>query len=157
MLQQPDVIALFDKYRVLSPRELKSRYEIFLEQYIKSINVEQKLVVRMAQTQILPAALRYQKDLADTVGAVKAAGGSADASLLTKVTKLTSELQSGITALESAAAHHGAEGLLEEAKYFKTSLLPAMLKVRETADTLETLVADNLWPLPTYQEMLFIK
>jgi len=132
-------------------------YEIFLEQYIKSINVEQKLVVRMAQTQILPAALRYQKDLADTVGAVKAAGGSADASLLTKVTKLTSELQSGITALESAAAHHGAEGLLEEAKYFKTSLLPAMLKVRETADTLETLVADNLWPLPTYQEMLFIK
>jgi len=157
VLTQPDVIALFDKYRVLSPRELKSRYEIFLEQYIKSINVEQKLCIRMAQTLLVPAALSYQKELADTIIAVKAAGGTADTGLLTKVSKLTSELQSSITALETVAAHHGADGLLEEAKYFKTSLLPAMLKVRESADALEGLVADRLWPLPTYQEMLFIK
>jgi glutamine synthetase len=157
VLQQPDVVALFDKYRVLSPRELKSRYEIFLEQYVKSINVEAKLTIKMAKTSILPAALRYQREVAESVSAVKAAGGSADASLLTRVTTLVSELQSGIAALESASAHHDGAGLLEEAKHFRNAILTAMTKVREAADTLEGVVADDLWPLPSYQEMLFIK
>ncbi|HEY3255247.1 MAG TPA: hypothetical protein VGJ91_14910, partial [Polyangiaceae bacterium] len=59
--------------------------------------------------------------------------------------------------LEKAASHHGAASLLEEAKYFRDAILPAQLKVREVADTLEGLMASDLWPLPTYQEMLFIK
>ncbi|HEY6562390.1 MAG TPA: glutamine synthetase III [Polyangiaceae bacterium] len=157
VLQQPDVVALFDKYRVLSPRELKSRYEIFLEQYIKTINVEGKLTIKMAKTSILPAALRYQREVAEGLAAVKAAGGNADAGLLTRLTALVSDLQSGIAALESASAHHDGAGLLEEAKHFRSAILGAMTKVREAADTLEGVVADDLWPLPSYQEMLFIK
>ena len=157
VLQQPDVVALFDKYRVLSPRELKSRYEIFLEQYLKSINVEAKATIKIAKTSILPAALRYQREVAEGLAAVKAAGGSVDPALLTRITSLVSELQSGISALEGASAHHAAGGLLEEAKHFRNEILGSMLKVREAADALEGVVADDLWPLPTYQEMLFIK
>ena len=157
VLQQPDVVAVFDKYRVLSPRELKSRYEIFLEQYIKTINVEAKLTVKMAKTSVLPAALRYQREVAESLAAVKAAGGSVDAGLLTRVTTLVSELQSSIAALESASAHHDGAGLLEEAKHFRNAILAGMSKVREAADALEGVVADDLWPLPSYQEMLFIK
>jgi glutamine synthetase len=157
VLTQPDVVAVFDKYRVLSPRELKSRYEIYLEQYIKTINVESKLAVKIAKTSILPAALRYQGEVASSLAAVKAAGGTTDGALLTQLTTLTSELQGNLVALEAASAHHGADSLLDEAKHFRNEILPAMLKLRETADALESVVADDLWPLPSYQEMLFIK
>jgi len=88
---------------------------------------------------------------------LKAAGITADTSLLQKVSGLVGDLGTSIAGLEKAAAHHGASSVFEEAKYFRDSILPAMLKVREVADTLEGLVADDIWPLPTYQEMLFIK
>ncbi|HWZ91362.1 MAG TPA: hypothetical protein VNW92_21015, partial [Polyangiaceae bacterium] len=147
----------FEKYKVLSARELHARYEIFLEQYVKSINVEKNLVLQISKTQILPAAIRFQTELATNVSALKAAGVAADSSLLTKVSGLVSDLSASIAALEKAAAHHGAASLFEEAKYFRDALLPAQLKVREVADALEGVVADDIWPLPTYQEMLFIK
>jgi glutamine synthetase len=157
VLEQPEVVALFDKYKVLNPRELHARHEIFFEQYIKAINVEQKLTTKLAKTLILPAALRYQTELANNAIATKGAGISSDNTLLTQVSTLIGGLQTAIAGLEKAASHHGASSLLEEAKYYKDSLLPAMLKVREVADTLETVLADDIWPLPTYQEMLFIK
>ncbi|MEO6602583.1 MAG: glutamine synthetase III [Polyangiaceae bacterium] len=152
-----EAIALFDKYKVLSPRELHARYEVFLEQYVKTINVEKNLVLQIAKTQIIPATIRFQTELATNVGALKAAGVAADTGLLLKITGLLGDLSSAVASLEKAAAHHGAAGLLEEAKYFRDAILPAQLKVREVADTLEGLVADDVWPLPTYQEMLFIK
>ncbi|HEY3666498.1 MAG TPA: glutamine synthetase III [Polyangiaceae bacterium] len=152
-----DAIAVFEKYKVLSARELHARYEIFLEQYVKTINVEKNLVLQIAKTQILPAALRFQTELANNVVALKAAGVSADSSLLTKISGLVTDLTGSVAALEKAAAHHGASSLFEEAKYFRDALLPAQLKVREVADTLEGLVPTDIWPLPTYQEMLFIK
>jgi glutamine synthetase len=152
-----EAIAVFEKYKVLSARELHARYEIFLEQYVKTINVEKNLVLQIAKTQILPAALRFQTELANNVVALKAAGVSADSSLLTKVSGLVTDLNGSVAALEKAAAHHGASSLFEEAKYFRDALLPAQLKVREVADTLEGLVPTDIWPLPTYQEMLFIK
>ncbi|MCG5054187.1 MAG: glutamine synthetase III [Myxococcales bacterium] len=156
-LQKPEVIELFDKYKVLSPRELKSRYEIYLEQYCKYINVEANLTAKMGKTTILPVALRYQSVLAENVAAVKAAGVTPDTSLLTEVTDLIGKLQAGLKKLASATSHHGASDVLEEAKHFCHSVVPAMGEVRQAADALEGIVDDDMWPMPTYQEILFIK
>jgi glutamine synthetase len=157
VLHQPDVSALFDKYRVLSPRELESRYEIYLEQYSKTVNVEAKLTQKIAKTTILPAALRYQKELADTVSSVKAAGADPDTSLLATVSGLVKQLVAAIDGLDKITAKEAHGGSLDHAKYFCNDVLPAMLKVRNVADELEGVLADDVWPLPTYQEMLFIK
>jgi glutamine synthetase len=156
-LQAPAVVAMFDKYKVLSPRELQSRYEIYLEQYIKAVNVEAKLAVKIAKTMILPAAIRYQTELATNVAALKAAGVAGDTSLLTQVSKLIGEITGGISAVEAAHGHHASGGLLDESKQYCNSLLPAMLKLRESVDGLESIMDDSVWPLPTYQEMLFIR
>ncbi|MEO8213466.1 MAG: glutamine synthetase III [Myxococcales bacterium] len=157
MLQKPEVIAVFDKYKVLSPRELSSRYEICLEQYCKAVNVEANLTAKIAKTSILPAALRYQSALAENANAVKAAGLAPETALLKQVTELVAKLQSGLSGLTTATAHHGGDGALAEAKHFCNEVLPAMLKVREAGDALEGVIEDDLWPLPTYQEILFIK
>ena len=77
--------------------------------------------------------------------------------MLKTVTDLIGKLQAGLIGLKSAVSHHGAADVLTEAKHFATSVLPAMLKVREAADGLEAVVDDSLWPLPTFQEILFIK
>ncbi len=157
VLENKDVIALFDKYKVLSPREMHSRFETGLEHYVKSVNVEANLTAKMGKTTILPAALQYQRQLADNVVAVKAAGFTPDTAVLKQVTELIGKLQASLGGLETATSHHGADGLLAEAKHFGTVVLPAMLKVREAADSLEAIVDDSLWPLPTFQEILFIK
>jgi glutamine synthetase len=156
VLQQPEVIALFDKYKVLSPREVHSRYETFLEHYSKTVNVEAKLTAKIAKTTILPAALRYQRELADGANAVKAAGFTPDTAVLKQVTDLVAKLQTGLAGLEAVTGHH-AEGSLAEAKQFCNNVLPAMLKVREAGDGLEAVIDDDIWPLPTFQEILFIK
>jgi len=156
VLQSKEIVGLFDKYKVLSPRELHSRYETYLEHYNKSVNVEANLTAKIARTIILPAALHYQTDLAANTAAVKAAGLAPDTSVLTQVTELIAKLQAGLTGLAQATSHSGGDALAE-AKHFGGSVLPAMLKVREAADGLEAVVADDLWPLPTFQEILFIK
>jgi glutamine synthetase len=157
VLQQPEVVALFDKYKVLSPRELHGRYETYLEQYSKTVNVEANLTAKIAKTSILPAAMRYQRELAESATAVKTAGFTPDTAVLKQVTELIGKLQAGLGGLETATGQHGESGALAEAKHFCTSVLPAMLKVREAADALEGVVEDDLWPLPTFQEILFIK
>ncbi len=157
VLEQKEVIELFDKYKVLSPRELRSRYEIYFEQYCKSVSVEAKLVQDMAKTMILPNVLRYQRELAEGALAVKAVNLPVDTALLQELTSLTSTFATRIATLDKALSHHGADGLAKEAAYFCDTVLPAMRGVRDAADTLEGLVANDLWPLPKYQEMLFIK
>jgi glutamine synthetase len=157
VFQHKDVIALFEKYKVLSPRELNARYEVYVEQYNKSVNVEAKLTQKIAKTSILPAALRYQTELATNAAAVKAAGLTTDTTVLKQVSDLVAKLQAGLITLEAASGKHVTEGALAEAKHFCTAVLPAMLKVREAVDSLETVMDDDLWPLPTFQEILFIK
>jgi glutamine synthetase len=157
VLQQSEVIGLFDKYKVLSPRELHGRYETYLEQYCKTVNVEAKLTAKMGKTTILPAAFRYQRELAEGATALKTAGLTPDTAVLKQVTDLVAKLQAGLVGLEAATGHHGGDGALAESKHFCTAVLPAMLKVREAADALEGVVDDDLWPLPTFQEILFIK
>ena len=153
----PSTVAAFEKYGILTERELESRKEIAYEHYVKSVNVEANTVIEMAQTIIYPAAMRYQGELADTVAKLKAAGLEADTTVLEKVTELAKALLAGVGKLESAL-YHGENGSAEgHAKHFKEAVLPAMLEVRTAADALESIVADDLWPLPTYQEMLFVK
>lgn len=105
----------------------------------------------------LPTAIRYQGELAGAAASVKATGLTPDLELLEKVCSLTKSLKESIHALEGKLALHGGGSLLDEAKYYCGEICPAMLAVRKVADELESIVADDLWPLPTYQEMLFIK
>ena len=156
-LESPEASKVFDKYNVLTPRELHSRYEILVEQYVKHVAVEQKLVVKIAKTTILPAAVRYAGEVAESLGKVKALGLAVDTGSLEELTKLIADLKKQITALEGISMHDGGHGVLGEAKICRDKILPAMLAVRSVADQLEGVVADDLWPLPTYQEMLFVR
>jgi glutamine synthetase len=157
-LQRPEVVALFDKYKVLSPRELFSRYEIYFEQYCKTVNVESNLVLNMARTMILPGVLRYQRELAETGAALKASGVTASSDLLQRVATLSAKLEQGIGTLEKTMSHHhGPEGIVKEAAHFSDEVLPAMKAVRDVVDTLEGLVARDRWPLPIYEQILFLK
>ncbi len=150
-LVTPDVVEVFEKYGVLSEIELNSRYAILCEQYEKVVNVEAKLVAEIAQTKIFPVAAAYAASLAEGAAKMKAAGVAVSTTTLEKVASLVTQLESDLTMLHSvhAAAH--------EVGDWTFKVLPAMLKVRGTVDDLETLLPDEAWPLPTYQEMLFIK
>ncbi|MBA2472897.1 MAG: glutamine synthetase III [Pseudonocardiales bacterium] len=147
---------LFERYKVFSRREMHSRYEIGLEQYALTIGVEARLTLEVGSTLILPATVRYQTELALNLGALKAAGVGADTSTLTEVTTPLADLRAALSDLKTALAAHAGETALAEAEHARDALLPAMAAVRSGADLLEGIVADDLWPLPTYQEMLFI-
>tara|TARA_R110002095_G_scaffold206838_1_gene191225 strand:- start:35897 stop:38149 length:2253 start_codon:yes stop_codon:yes gene_type:complete len=157
ILQTEEVKELFTKYEVLSERELESRLETYLEQYCMSIKVESNLTIKMAKTMIFPAAIRYQSELVTNCANLKMLGYDFDTNSLDHITELVKSMQDGISELEAAAGENGSEDLLAEANYFCHTILPLMDKVRAVADELEGIVADDLWPLPTYQEMLFIK
>ena len=149
--------ALFQKYGVLTKREFMARNDIYVERYCKDVATESKLCLNIAKKQILPAGYRYQGELATTAAALKAAGKDPDTSSLDRASELVGELESSIAALEQAIHHEATGGLLDHAKHYRDEVIPAMMGVRKVADTLETLISDDLWPLPTYQEMLFIK
>ena len=152
----PEAIELFSKYGVFNEGEAHSRYEVGCEQYILSVAVEANLTLEMGATTILPAAVRYQTELASNVAALKAAGVEADMSSLEQVSTPIAALRAGLATLADAIAHEHAEESIEAAAYMRDSVLPAMAAVREAADELEGIVADDLWSLPTYQEMLYI-
>lgn len=156
-LKEPAVEELFAKYNVLSKRELESRLDTYLEQYCKTVNVEANLTVEMAKTMIFPAAIRYQGELAATAVNLKMLDYKFDTDTLDAITQLVKSLQDNIAILERLLADVPHQGLQAEASYYCTEVLPAMQVVRKYADALEGTVADDLWPLPTYQEMLFIK
>lgn len=155
-LLNPEVFAVFTKYGVLSEREVQSRHDIYFEQYVKSVMTEAKLVIEMGKTMIYPAASKYVGELASVAANTKAAGLTPDTRVLEEVSGLTKGLLDSIAALEEVVGAH-VHGLVEEGKHCCDKILPAMLAVRGYADKLEAVVSDNIWPLPTYQEMLFIK
>ena len=151
-----EAMALFEKYGVFNHREMHSRYEIGLEQYALTIEVEARLTLEIGATVILPAAVRYQTELAKNVAALKAAGVDADTASLTEVSGPIADLKAAIAALRAGVEAEAGHTALAEAEHAASDLLPAMLAVRAAADALEDIVADDLWPLPTYQEMLYI-
>ncbi len=155
-------IGLFGKYKVLTEREVHSRYEIYLEKYVKTINIEVLMTSVIAKTMIIPAALEYQKDVAKSIGAAKAAGIPAAAlaeqeKMLSDLSASISEMQKKTDTLNHLSEHHVSGDTLSHAEYSLEKLIPAMNAVRHAGDHLETVVSDEIWPLPTYREMLFIK
>src|SRR5687767_12341741 len=158
-LMKPDVVRAFEKYGVLNERELKARHEVALEQYNKTVNIEAQLMVLMANRYILPAAYRYQGELAESVAAVKAAGASAKQARnsLDQVCRLTDEFKTRIDALQDLLEHASEGNAEKHAKYFRDRVIPAMAVLRDTGDSLECIVPHDVWPLPTYREMLFVK
>jgi glutamine synthetase len=157
-LVKTDVVKAFERYKVLDARELHARYEVALETYTKTVNVEGQLMVLMSNRYILPAALHYQKDIADSVKSVRDAGGSVREAkkLLDRLTGLVDELRSRTDKLAKVLEHQGA-GAEKHAKFVRDNVVPAMAVLRETGDEIEVVVPHVLWPLPTYREMLFVK
>ncbi len=148
-LVRDETVTLFSNYGVLSERELESRYEVFLEQYLTKLNIESETAASIARTMLLPAAARYHAELL--------AAQLTD--LAGETSELVAEFAEAIKALESAnrAENQPHDHVLEHAKYMHDTVIPAMDRVRAAADQLEKVVADDLWPLPKYAEILFIK
>jgi glutamine synthetase len=157
MLKAPDIEELFDRVGVLTPVELESRFEVYAEQYIQSIEVEAKLVISMAKTIIYPAAVRYLANLSETIAKASAIGISLEKTTAEKVASLIQLMMDMVSKLTDASAKHDFATTEEHLQYLAQTIRPLMDKVREYADALEAEVADDLWPLPTYQEMLFVK
>ena len=147
-LVSDDTVEVFEKHNVLSRRELESRHEVFLEQYVTKLNIEAETAASIARTMLLPAAARYLALLLEAqLGEL--AGETSD---------LIAEFTEAIKKLEAAnLAENQPEELEAHAEFMRDSVVPAMAEVRNAADRLEKVVADDLWPLPKYSEILFIK
>jgi glutamine synthetase len=154
----PAAIKLMDRFKVLNEREMHARYEVFLENYNKTINVEGQLMVLMANRYILPAALEYQRQIGQSVAAAKAGGvtSAQGKKLLSSYSKLVDRFKVQSDAL-AALLTHGGGSAEKHAKYMRDKVIPAMSKLRETGDQIEVLTPHAIWPLPTYREMLFVK
>ena len=149
-LESPKAKELFSKFGVLSERELSARLEIYWERYVKVQNIEANCAVDIASTMILPATARYLGDLN------KAPSSRGINAICERVTGLADALVDAIAALEHAQHKaHEAGSVQAEAGVFVKQVIPAQEALRTVADELETVVADDLWPLPKYRELLF--
>jgi glutamine synthetase len=148
-LTSDDTVTLFSNYGVLSQRELESRYEVFLEQYVTKLNIEAETAAAIAKTMLLPASARHLALL------LSAQMGE----LASETEALVSTFVDAIRDLESANLEENQphDDLLKHAEYMRDTTIPAMEAARDAADKLEKVVADDLWPLPKYSEILFVK
>ena len=151
-------INMFEKFKVFTKAELESRAEIKFESYAKAINIEARTMIDMASKQIIPAIIKYTKELADTVVAVKEAGADASvqAELLTEVSGLLAESKKALEALkvvtDQAAAMEEGE---DQARFYHFDVVPAMEALRAPVDKLEMLVDKSMWPMPSYGDLIF--
>jgi glutamine synthetase len=157
VLQRPEIEALFSRQGVLTPVELESRFEVYAEQYLLAIEVEAKLVLRIARTQIIPAAAAYLERLARSLRDQQELGLAPDRSLATEVAQHSAALQRACGELAAGLQGDHEGSLATQMQHCAHGLLPLMGAVRHAADALENLVDDDLWPLPTYQELLFMR
>ncbi len=154
-------VAVFVKHGVLGKSEIESRYEILLENYIKTINIEALTMISMAKTEILPAAFKFSKELSDTINSVKATGMSvevsAQSSLLKELSPVLSSFASNINSLKKALDKASAEtsDLLKQAEAYSKIVVHAMEALRADADRLEAIIPKDIYPFPTYAELLF--
>ena len=158
ILKSKKTVDLFKKYGVLSKAEVESRHHIAVEKWVKQLTIEAEMMTAMARTLVLPAALRHQTLLAEAVTATEAAGVDCDDTVaaLGTFTELVSEARSALVALEDVSAHH-VDDPMKHAAHIKAKVKPAMEALRTAVDALENVVAADLWPLPTYRELLFLK
>src|SRR3989441_8555722 len=154
-----DAVGIFEKYKVLNEREVHARYDVMVETYNKTVNVEGQLMVLMANRYILPAALEYQKRVADSVAAVKSVGGKSveGKKTLDRLTAMTDDFKRRTDKLQHELEHEGNGDAVKHAKHYRDTVIPAMAALREAGDELEVVIPHELWPLATYREMLFIK
>lgn len=149
---------VLERMGVLTAREFAARHEIYLEKYVHDILIEGRLCFELAKTKIYPAAMEYQGRLASTAVSLQTLGKPFCTTVLDEVGRLAGDFQRRMETLrEAIAAEPAVSGILGQARHCRSVIVPAMEAVREVADALEGIVADDLWPLPTYQEMLFIK
>ena len=151
-------VDVFKKYGVLTRSEYDSRIHIQLEKYVKQLAIEAETMVSMARSQILPAALEHQRRVAEAVTATKAAGVDASdaASALKEFVMLATEFRKRTGEVERVAGHHDADAG-KHAAQINRELKPAMARLRETGDALEAHISADLWPMPNYRDLLFLK
>lgn len=156
-----DSIALFEKTKVFSKKELESRYEIALEGYVKQINIEALTMIDMAKRQILPASIKYARELASSINEIKSAVPSADTEteedILKEISSFIAKFNKAISSLE-ASIEKGQESdkcSYDKAVYYRDTVFKDMGILRQYGDGLETMVDAKIWPLPTYADMLF--
>ncbi|MFM7314179.1 MAG: glutamine synthetase type III, partial [Cyanobium sp.] len=156
VLKREAIRDLFSRHNVLSPVELESRYAVYAEQYCLAIEVESKLAVRLARTTVYPAASAYLSELAGSIHEQEAIGLNPSRALAQQIAGLQAQLLDRCQALEEAlaSAPHGSEAHM---RHCADQLLPLMGELRAAVDGLETVVDDAAWPMPTYQEMLFVR
>jgi glutamine synthetase len=154
----PAVVKAFEKYKVLTEAELHARYEISLETYCKTINIEAQLMVLMANRYILPAAFEYQKQVGQSVAAAKAGGvpSKEGRKHLAQLVKLVDAFRAQTEKLASVVEHNSPNAG-KHARHMRDAVVPAMTRLRDLGDQLELIVPHEIWPLPTYREMLFVK
>jgi glutamine synthetase len=157
VLQRPEIRELFERQGVLTPVELESRFDVYAEQYILAIEVEAKLVLRIARTQILPVVSTAIARLSQAVKDLEGLGLPHDRSLVESVASQNSALIAHCAALETALQAEHRHDPIAQMQFCKDTLLPLMGAVRAAADALEAVIDDDLWPLPTYQELLFMR
>ncbi len=151
-------VKLFEKFGIFTKAELESREEILYETYTKTINIEALTMIDIASKQLIPAVVRYTKTLADTVIAVKEAGADASTSagLLNVVSEKLSAMKAALGKLENALERANAvDGAKEQAFYYKDVVKVAMDELRKPTDEAEMLVDKQVWPLPSYGELIF--
>ena len=151
-------VAMFEKFKVFTKAELQSRAEIKYENYAKAINIEARTMIDMASKQFIPAVIKYTKELADTVLAVKAAGADAavQAELLAEISGLLADTKQTLTQLmkltdEAAAMNEGED----QARFYHFDVVPAMEALRAPVDKLEMIVDKEAWPMPSYGDLIF--
>ena len=151
-------VKLFEKFHIFTKTELEAREEVLYETYAKTINIEALTMVDMASKQIIPAVVKYTKSLADTVIAVKEAGAdpSVQASLLADTSKYLTEAKSALTKLtEEITKASNVEGPKAQAYAYKDGVTPAMEALRAPVDALEMIVDKEMWPMPSYGDLIF--
>lgn len=151
--------ALFEKLGVLSPRELASRLEVRMEQYFIKVNIEGETAAAMARTMILPAAVRYLDQLLTTCGKAEQATLAMEglAATARRTGALVDELAAALDQLDAQNAELGGDDMASKTVHMRDNVIPAMDAVRDVVDRLEAVIPDDMWPLPNYRDMLFVK
>jgi glutamine synthetase len=151
-------ISLFERFGVFTKAELESRVEIKYENYAKAINIEAKTMIDIASKQIIPAVIKYTRSLADTVNAVTAAGAEASVQveLLNETSALLADTKVALSKLidVTAQAAEKAEGK-EQAEFYHDEVTVAMAELRAPVDELEMIVDKEMWPMPSYGDLIF--
>ena len=151
-------LALFEKYEVLSHKELHSRYDIYVETYAKQINIEALTAIDMVKKEFIPAAIEYATFLADSIGSFKGAkiASPVQVGLLKDLSALSASAYKNLGKLEQATAKaQGVDDTLKKAEAYRDKVVPAMKALRTDVDGLEAIVPKDMWPVPSYADLLF--